>query len=62
MQKKDEGERGENLKRLAAQLFAQLPENREEALMVLTIARELVLWSVEGDAIVAPVLRIVGGS
>lgn len=59
MQQKNKDEHSDSLKRLAAQLFAQLPENREDALMVLAITRELVTWEVTG-AIIAPVLKIVG--
>ncbi len=50
----------EQHKRLAAQIFIQLPEDREEALIVLTIARQLVEWAVETEQLPAAVLKIVG--
>ncbi len=50
----------ERNKRLAAQILSQLPEDREEALIVLTIARQLVEWVAEGEALPAAILRIVG--
>lgn len=46
----------ERLKRLAAQMFAQLPENREEALKVVLILRELVDWE---PTAIEPLLKIV---
>ncbi len=47
-------------KRLAAQLFAQLPEDREEALNIVIILRELVDWRPALEATIEPVLKIVG--
>ena len=50
----------ERHKRLAAQILSQLPESKEEALIVLTIARQLVEWVGEGDQLPSAILRIVG--
>ncbi len=60
MQKQGEAERAGQLKRLAAQILTQLPETKEEALMVLAIAQELVEWEAVVGSPLAPVLRIVG--
>ena len=50
----------ERLKRIAAQLLVQLPENKEEALVVLTVLRELVDWQPTLGAVVASPIKIVG--
>lgn len=50
----------ESHKRLAAQILAQLPEERGEALIVLAIVRELVDWDYGVGHIGAQVLKIVG--
>lgn len=57
MTREREAEHGCHMKRLAAQILAQLPENQEEALAVLTLARELVLWE---TASLVPALKVVG--
>jgi hypothetical protein len=50
----------ESHKRLAAQILAQLPEERGEALIVLAIVRELVDWDYGMAHIGATVLKIIG--
>ena len=60
MQKAPDAAELMRLKRLAAQLFAQLPENREESLLVVTILRELVDWRPGMEATIEPLLKIVG--
>jgi hypothetical protein len=47
------------LKRFALQIAAQLPDDRQEAVLVLEYARELVGWEAERDDR-GPVLRVVG--
>lgn len=56
MQKNGNEAEVDRLKRLAAQMFAQLPENREEALKVVLMLRELVDWQ---PAAIEPLLKIV---
>lgn len=60
MTKKPEAADLGRLKRLAAQLLSQLPEDREEALIVIVMLRELVEWRPSIEAVVEPVLKIVG--
>jgi hypothetical protein len=47
------------LKRLALQIAAQLPTIREESLLVLEFARELVEWENRPADDPAPVLKLV---
>lgn len=61
MQKECGTERAEARKRLAAQILTQLPDNRDEAIAVLAIVHQLVIWEASGDGILGPTLRIVGG-
>jgi hypothetical protein len=46
-------------KRLAAQLFGQLPDDRQEALAVLALTRELVDWTTDEKP--TPVLTLARG-
>jgi hypothetical protein len=47
-----------HLKRLASQIFGQLPEDSEEARMVLRYLEELMAWQA-GDLQTGTILRLV---
>ncbi len=49
----------QRFKRLAAQIVAQLPEDKGEALIVLALIRTLVEWENGGEATILPFVRLV---
>ena len=49
------------LKQTAFQIAAQLPTEQDEALKILELARQLVLWKIALNS-AAPVLHLISGS
>ncbi len=49
----------QRFKRLAAQIVAQLPEDKAEALVVLALIRTLVEWENGAEATILPFVRLV---
>ncbi len=49
----------QRLKRLAAQIVAQLPEDKAKALAVLVLIRALIEWEGSAEATILPFVRLV---
>ena len=49
----------QRLKRLAAQILSQLPEDREEAIAALALVRALIEWENGVETTILPFVRLV---
>jgi hypothetical protein len=60
MQHEQAEERAACLKRLAAQVFVQLPEDKAQALAILALVHDLIEWQ-PLESVAENVVKIAGG-